>query len=370
MVGQTMFSIQRTIYCRHCGYCLFGLPTCRCPECGKPFDPNRPHTYRNRPLRVWPRRLLFWLGIPLIVVAMSYGGMLAWLYSGWAPEQLAAAAASSPRDKLVRESALPPTLRPLLLPQVRKWQDRLVEIRLSNHPIDPEQFGAFTKCSHLRVLELRGLNVSPAQVALLSQIKSLEELDLVTHELRDGQLRPLCELPHLRSLTLFGGGRLPSDGLTGASVEELVKCKELRTLYLYGPVMSRTSLERLTALSELEELGFDSEDARDEGFPCLAKLRKLRTLSLSDESLKDDGLKFLATVPALTDLSLMGCDGLTGRAVDQLTGCRGLRRLDCALTFSISRQALRRLQQANPQCRIIDGDGHVLRPLPSTTPTP
>ena len=42
-------------YCRGCGYNLRGLTVPRCPECGRPFDPADPHTYREHPIRRWVR---------------------------------------------------------------------------------------------------------------------------------------------------------------------------------------------------------------------------------------------------------------------------------------------------------------------------
>ena len=41
--------------CRECGYLLRGLPEPRCPECGRPFDPHDPTTYRD-PTRPRPPR--------------------------------------------------------------------------------------------------------------------------------------------------------------------------------------------------------------------------------------------------------------------------------------------------------------------------
>jgi hypothetical protein len=34
-------------YCLGCGYLLVGLPTNRCPECGRVFDPKDPGTFRR-----------------------------------------------------------------------------------------------------------------------------------------------------------------------------------------------------------------------------------------------------------------------------------------------------------------------------------
>ncbi|UCE60312.1 MAG: hypothetical protein JSU63_00910 [Phycisphaerales bacterium] len=44
-------SIPDTAACKTCGYLLRGLCEPRCPECGKPFDPDDPKTYNARPAR-------------------------------------------------------------------------------------------------------------------------------------------------------------------------------------------------------------------------------------------------------------------------------------------------------------------------------
>jgi hypothetical protein len=67
--------------CLDCGYVLIGLPRGRCPECGRPFDPDDPRTYSSRPLLV---RWKFWL--PGFVLA-AVGGVVLYvaivLIAGW-----------------------------------------------------------------------------------------------------------------------------------------------------------------------------------------------------------------------------------------------------------------------------------------------
>lgn len=47
-------SSARTRYCLGCGYVLDGLPEHRCPECGRPFDPDNPRTFKTaRPYKRW-----------------------------------------------------------------------------------------------------------------------------------------------------------------------------------------------------------------------------------------------------------------------------------------------------------------------------
>lgn len=43
--------IRPARYCLGCSYVLDGLPENRCPECGRPFEPNDPTTFRMSPRR-------------------------------------------------------------------------------------------------------------------------------------------------------------------------------------------------------------------------------------------------------------------------------------------------------------------------------
>ena len=67
--------------CLDCGYVLIGLQSGKCPECGRPFDLDRPGTYSSKPLFVWWK---FWL--PAFLLA-SIGGAIAYalliLLVGW-----------------------------------------------------------------------------------------------------------------------------------------------------------------------------------------------------------------------------------------------------------------------------------------------
>lgn len=74
------------IFCKHCGYCLHGLPTNVCPECGHSFDPANPKTFRARP----PTHRLRWVvraGVVLLLLAAVPVGYWGWLWWGWKQEQ-------------------------------------------------------------------------------------------------------------------------------------------------------------------------------------------------------------------------------------------------------------------------------------------
>jgi hypothetical protein len=62
---------ERHKRCLGCGYILDGLPENRCPECGRPFDPNKPTTYVTR-IESGRRYLAFaLLGITMMAIATT-----------------------------------------------------------------------------------------------------------------------------------------------------------------------------------------------------------------------------------------------------------------------------------------------------------
>ena len=61
----------RGIYCRSCGYNLFGLEARRCPECGCAFDLERPETLGSTPWpNLWPRLITVDIMVVLITLAV------------------------------------------------------------------------------------------------------------------------------------------------------------------------------------------------------------------------------------------------------------------------------------------------------------
>jgi len=73
------------MYCLSCGYVLLGLSEGRCPECGRPFDPDNVCTFRRFP-RGESRGLVVlaygWLLVSGIVIMLFIVGFLGFM-SPW-----------------------------------------------------------------------------------------------------------------------------------------------------------------------------------------------------------------------------------------------------------------------------------------------
>jgi uncharacterized protein (TIGR03382 family) len=62
------------MYCRQCGYRLFGLSANRCPECGQVFDPANRGTYLRYPPLTQGERVVMFLAAAVALAGLATGG--------------------------------------------------------------------------------------------------------------------------------------------------------------------------------------------------------------------------------------------------------------------------------------------------------
>ena len=293
-------------YCKHCGYDLRGLPSPRCPECGKDFDPANPRTFARRPPRSpvwrWAKRLTLLLLAAIALLAGTWG----WFYWGWRQEQQALAKLSGFSVEHI-ELVVPPWLVQRVGPAGFVFR-RTIE--LSGEKGDLSLLARFKRLQTLDLYSEKAQDLSP-----LSKLTGLTHLTL---EAPCEDLSPLSSLPRLQVLHILQANI--------CDLSSLAKLTQLRELYLtdtpedLSPLSTRTALQVLVIDSNIRNVSF------------LAKMTGLRTLALIDPSVRDLSplsglvnlryldLSELGTASTPTDLSPLS--GLTSLESLNLAGAR------------------------------------------------
>lgn len=307
------------IFCRACGYCLFGLPENRCPECGRGFDPGDPKTFLRRPRRLWLRRLLVWGGIPLLLLCLAYGGLMGWLYAGWLQEAGAralvlAVQSSGGSSDVQTEPILPANWHWLVPTACRPWMDRARQLWVQTPRLTAEQIRAIGACRRLRRLSL-------------------------------------CDMP-----------------LAGEDIVEICRCRELTILCLSRNGLRGGDVGPLTQLVHLDTLGivWDPEFG-DAAMPTIGTLKNLRELHLGGTAISDAGIGHLAGLTRLCWLDLEGCRGLTDAALPKLYPLKNLSVLMIPNTH-LTRIAVAKFESAMPGCSTPCYGGPLRDPSPDSSP--
>lgn len=152
--------------------------------------------------------------------------------------------------------------------------------------------GLFAAKPPLVRVGVEDMQMSPAALAELTQIESIEELQLFVRRLESfGNLAPL---PNLADLQLRYYGPFDASWLS--------RCPRLRTLHLYGP-LSDDDLRQIADLRGLESLSLNGHetymDVSDAGIAHLARLTSLTTIALPAELITPATLDVFRTMPAL-----------------------------------------------------------------------
>ncbi|HEY1600649.1 MAG TPA: M56 family metallopeptidase [Pirellulales bacterium] len=151
--------------------------------------------------------------------------------------------------------------------------------------LQPEDFGALAKLSHLRTLTFTDPENAP---------DALRHLDL-----GNALLRAAAEMPELRDLQLDGLG-VDATGLAA-----LAPKAEIESLFLRPVVLDEDGLSALGQLKKLKRLGVTAAGKIVPGnLAKLASLSQLKFLSIDHGGFADDALKSFAPLKALERLNL------------------------------------------------------------------
>jgi len=185
----------------------------------------------------------------------------------------------------------------------------------------------------LRGLYFKENQVTDAGLVHLAKLASLEELELGGARITDAGLAHLAGLPRLRYLVLWG------KGFTDSGFKSLKAVPNLEILSL-GPLeqVTDTGLGYLGQLPRLRDLSLprahyvdpskDKGYYTDEGLKALAGLTEMECLLIGGLGVTDAGIGQLAGMRRLKDLSLYGCDRITGESLKTIGGLRSLESLN------------------------------------------
>ena len=209
---------------------------------------------------------------------------------------------------------------------------------------------------NLRVLRLTGTNVTSAGIQHLAGLPHLTGLDLeVCEQVGDDCCESLANMSRLKGLVLKKTGFEPLK-ITSYGLAKLSDLTTLESLNLYGNRVDDDSLANIARLTNLRELDLSLTAISDEGLARLAPLKKLTRLELlysegfAGPKITDVGLQDLQSHSQLRSLNLIGAK-VTDDGLEYLAGMPQLRSLQLVGT-PVSDSAVEQLQKQIPQCQI------------------
>ena len=189
--------------------------------------------------------------------------------------------------------------------------------------------------AHLaKMPSLRKLNIASSQVGdrgleYLSQIKTLECLDLPQDQkgITDRGLEYLSRLPNLRDLSIsrihFNDPKMNREYYTDKGLEYLSRCSTLEKLRIGSIGVTDAGMEHIARLTRLKSLGlFGCDSVTDSGFAKLAALKSLESLDAFGNNITIAGLNRLGSLSALKRLHILHVR--RGGAVLDLSGMTSL----------------------------------------------
>lgn len=375
-------------HCRACGYALHTLPKGNCPECGRPFDPADPRSFRRTPRsRAWKyvRRTTY----ALLALALLLYVPAAYVHYPHRAEQAALARLKSP-ERLRTAPLGPPGLQKAVkrylgqraadrLERVRALRldsdaavgnldalaafTRLEELDVSLNRSKPEDLAHVARCPTLRSLTIRGTQVTAAHARHLTALTNLAYLEIHCAPTDADAFAHFATLPKLTTLNLYGAM------ITDGAMPHIGRMTNLRTLDLRYARVTDAAMIHLAPLKELQRLDLSQTGLTDAAVAHAARLPRLSSITLprraTDLSLSyladcwtldaidarhsgvsDDGLAHLSRMYSLRTLNLYGCDAVRGPGLSHLAHLTGLRTLN--LPTSMDESALNDLRKPLP----------------------
>lgn len=198
----------------------------------------------------------------------------------------------------------------------------------------------------LKVLKLDHTRIGNRTLQMLDRFPNLEELTLTGTLITDDGIAALAALPKLKKI------RLSKTSISNAAVTELSKLKTLEEIDLSETAVSDSCITTLAELPALTKLNLYMTSISDEARAALSALTTLTWLNLDATRITDDTLVRLPALKKLEWLHL-GRTSVSDAGLVSLASMTSLRTLHVTRT-SVTREGVVKLQEALPECKIID----------------
>lgn len=195
--------------------------------------------------------------------------------------------------------------------------------------ITDEGIACLVKMPSLRRLNIASSQVTDRGLEYLSQIKTLECLELPQDQkgITDRGLEYLSCLPNLKHLSIsrfhFNDPKMNKEYYTDKGMEYLSRCSKLEELRIGSIGITNVGMEHIAKMTGLKSLGlFGCDNVTDDGFAKLAALKSLERLNAFNNNITIAGLNRLGSLSGLKMLHVL--DVRRGGAVLDLSGMTSL----------------------------------------------
>lgn len=202
----------------------------------------------------------------------------------------------------------------------------------------PELFGTVIK------VDLRNGKADNDLLTHIAVFKELRGLDLSNADIDDDGVRRLVHLP-LRELWL------QSTGITDASADSLSELTTLDFLQLNATSLTDAFLERLQPMPNLNNLGLRGTRVTSVGMKYLPRHTKLNTLDVYDTQIDDSGVRHLVDCQSLTHVGL-SMTKITNSVFESLGKLPNLTTADLSANRLVATEAVLAFESAYPKCDI------------------
>jgi hypothetical protein len=263
------------IFCKGCGYALVGLQSTQCPECGRGFDLGNRRTFARRPPRRalwrWGRRLL----AVVLLLLLTAGAGMGWLWRGWRAEQPTIAWLQALGQRVAFRPIGPERLQWVLGKRFRYLLDRVGAVRIGHLRAAQTEQLDFSSFPQMEVLLTIDCELSGSNLSKLAGLQKLRQLQLYSLRIEKPNLAFLQKLPALSELYLSGNW-FPHEGY-----EHFRGLKQLKKLEITRTEMNDADLQQLHDLPSLKELILQHNLITYAGLEHLQVLGSMRHLAIS-----------------------------------------------------------------------------------------